>query len=92
MPAGRQVLHLLLGDVELKAVLVDSGHGTERDRYDLAAQHVSLFDEDVGDLVAAGVWVAADGGAGERAKRPALDLAHRGRSPLPYSYYLDWKT
>ena len=45
MPAGRQVLHLLPGDVELDAVLVDSGHGADRDRHYLAAEHVSLLEE-----------------------------------------------
>src|SRR5271163_947362 len=55
MPAGRQVLDLLLGNAELDAVLADSGHGADRDRHYLAAEHVSLLEEHVGDLVAAGV-------------------------------------
>ena len=55
MPAGRQVLHLLPGDAELDAVLADSRHGADRDRHYLAAEHVSLLQEHVGDLVAAGV-------------------------------------
>jgi hypothetical protein len=46
-----QVLYLLLGDVELDAVLVDSGHGANRDRHVLTAEHVSLLEEHVGDLV-----------------------------------------
>ena len=37
MPTGRPVLHLLLGDVELDAVLAGSRHGADRDRHYLAA-------------------------------------------------------
>jgi hypothetical protein len=55
MPAGRQVLHLLPGDVELDAVLADSRYGADRDRHYLAAEHMSLLEEHVGDLMAAGV-------------------------------------
>jgi len=50
-----QVLYLLLGDVELDAILVDSGHGANRDRHALTGEHMSLLEEHVGDLVAAGV-------------------------------------
>ena len=53
IPGGlSQVRHLLLGGIELDAVLVDSRHGADRDRHYLAAEHVSLL-EHVGDLVAA---------------------------------------
>src|SRR5580692_13177812 len=55
MPAGRQVLHLLLSDVELHAVLVGSGYSGDRDRHYLAAEYVSLLQEHVGDLAAGGV-------------------------------------
>jgi hypothetical protein len=55
MPAGRQVLDLLLGDAELDAVLADSGHGADRDRHYLTAEHVSLLEQHVGDLMAIGV-------------------------------------
>ena len=55
MPTGWQVLHLLPGDAELDAALVDSRHGADRDRHDLTSEHVSLLEEHVGDVVAAGV-------------------------------------
>lgn len=55
MPTGRRVLRLLPGDVELDAVLADCGHGAEWVRHYLAAGHVSLLEEQVGDLVAARV-------------------------------------
>src|SRR5271166_3337852 len=48
MPTGRQVLHLLPGDAELDAVLVDRRHGADRDRHYLPAEHVSLLEEHVG--------------------------------------------
>jgi hypothetical protein len=47
---GRQVLYMLPGDVELDTVLADVSHGADRDRHDLAAEHVSLLEEHVGAL------------------------------------------
>src|SRR5580658_10160034 len=55
MPAGRQVLDLLLGDAEIDAVLAGSRYGADRDRHYLAAEHVSLLEEHMGDLMAGGV-------------------------------------
>jgi len=51
---GRQVLHVLPGDLELDAV-VGAGHRRDRDGYFLAAPQVSLLEEHVGHVTAAGV-------------------------------------
>src|ERR1022692_1924831 len=51
---GRQVLHLLLGNAELDAV-VDPGDGADRDGYFLAAEHVPLLQEHMGHVVVARV-------------------------------------
>ena len=50
----RQVLHVPLGDVEPDAVL-DAGHGADRDGHLLAAPQVTLLQEHVAHMVAAGV-------------------------------------
>jgi hypothetical protein len=41
--------------LSLDAILVDCRHDADRDRHYLAAEHVSLLEQHVGDLVAAGV-------------------------------------
>ncbi len=51
---GRQVLYLLLGDVEPDAV-VDARHRADRDRDFPAAPQVSLLEKDVGHVAGARV-------------------------------------
>lgn len=51
---GRQVLHLLLGDVEPDTV-VEPSYFVERDSHFLVTPQVPLFEEHVGHLVGARV-------------------------------------
>jgi hypothetical protein len=50
---GRQVLHLVFGEAEVDKERPDLRHGADRDSHFLAAPHVPLLEQHVGDLVAA---------------------------------------
>src|SRR5690348_12549652 len=53
---GRQVLHLVFGEVEMDKESPDLSHGADRDGHFLAAPQVPLLQEHVGDLVAARLY------------------------------------
>ena len=75
---GRQVFHLVLGEAEVDKQGPDLGHSADRDSYFLAAPHVPLLEEHVGDLVAA------------RLHDQALDLPYVavGRTDGQFAVYL----
>jgi hypothetical protein len=52
---GRQILHLLRGDVEVKSVRTDPSHRGTRDEHCPAAQQVALPEEHKGHAAGAGI-------------------------------------